>query len=101
MRPGDYDGVLAAMQKHPGSAVVWFAPRGVGATAWSGDQKKQTQIRRRFALLGQTLDGMRVWDVRRAVQAVHAIKRFEHLPVTLCAQGREAGVALYASLFVG
>src|SRR5206468_4080514 len=48
--------------------LAFFAPRGVGLTAWSGDEKKRTQIRRRFMLLGQTLDGLRVWDIRRAVQ---------------------------------
>ena len=37
--------------------MVYVAPRGVGRTAWNADEKKQTQIRRRFMLLGQTLDG--------------------------------------------
>ncbi|NLT77242.1 MAG: acetylxylan esterase, partial [Planctomycetes bacterium] len=60
---------------------------------------KQVQIRRRFMLLGQTLDGMCVWDVRRAVQALNHIAAIEGLPVELTAQGNMAGIALYASLF--
>jgi cephalosporin-C deacetylase-like acetyl esterase len=80
-------------------ATVFFAPRGIGASAWGGDKVKQTQIRRRFMLLGQTLDGMRVWDVRRAIQAVRALDACKD--AQLSAQGeRQAGVlAVYASLF--
>ena len=55
----------------PELSLAWFAPRGVGLTAWTGDEKRQTKIRRRFQLLGQTLDGMRVWDIRRAIQTIH------------------------------
>ena len=46
-------------------SMAYVAPRGIGPTAWDQTPKKQTQHRRRFQLLGQTLDGMRVWDVRR------------------------------------
>jgi hypothetical protein len=95
----DFAGVEAELAKHPHTALAWIAPRGVGPTAWSGNLQKQTQIRRRFALLGQTLDGMRVWDVRRAVQAVRSIQGFEQAPVTLAGADREAGIALYAGLF--
>ena len=91
--------VFSELKKHPNEAVVWFAPRGVGPTAWGGNLAKQTHIRRRFALLGQTLDGMRVWDVRRAAQALRSIKGFEQAPISMTAEGREAGIALYASLF--
>jgi len=79
--------------------VVYFSPRGVGPTAWNPDEKKQIQIRRRFMLLGQTLDGMRVWDVRRAIQAVQSLDAFQTAEIRLAARGVTAGVALYASLF--
>lgn len=91
--------VFSELKKHPKGAVAWFAPRGIGPTAWGGNLAKQTHIRRRFALLGQTLDGMRVWDVRRAEQALRSIKGFERAPISITAEGREAGIALYASLF--
>ncbi|MBL9128469.1 MAG: acetylxylan esterase [Verrucomicrobiales bacterium] len=54
----------------PGTAVAWFVPRGMGTGAWTGDDRKQVHIRRRFMLLGQTLDGMRVWDILRAVNVL-------------------------------
>ncbi len=78
---------------------AYFAPRGIGLDAWSGDERKQIQIRRRFMLLGQTLDGMRIWDVRRAIQALRAIQTTKSLPLELTASGQMAGLALYASLF--
>jgi dienelactone hydrolase len=76
-----------------------FSPRGVGDAAWSGDEKKQTQLKRRFMLLGQTLEGMQVWDVRRAVRAVRSLPGAKDVPVCLRANGPMAGVALYAALF--
>src|SRR5205807_110799 len=78
---------------------VYVAPRGIGPTAWSGDARKQTQIRRRFMLLGQTLDGMRVWDIRRAVQAVRSFRSLQGLPLWMEANGDLAVDTLYASLF--
>jgi hypothetical protein len=76
-----------------------FCPRGVGDAAWSGDEKKQVQLKRRFMLLGQTVEGMQVWDVRRAVQAVRSLPGAKDVPICLRAKGPIAGVALYAALF--
>jgi len=80
-------------------ALAFFAPRGVGLTVWSGDEKRLTQIRRRFMLLGQTLDGMRVWDIRRAIQAIHFVHEPGSANVELRAGGTMAANALYAALF--
>ena len=77
-------------------AMVYFPPRGIGPTAWNPAPFKQNQHERRFYLLGQTLDGMRCWDVRRAIQAI----RLEiSAPLWLQSHGSMAGIALYASLF--
>jgi hypothetical protein len=78
---------------------AFFAPRGVGLSAWSGDPKKLTQIRRRFMLLGQTLDGMRVWDIRRAVRMVHFVREGDSAKVDLTATGPMAVNAGFATLF--
>src|SRR5206468_12452652 len=80
-------------------ALALFAPRGFDATAWSGSDKKQIQIRRRFMLLGQTLDGMRAWDIRRAVQAIRSSTELAKLPLWIEASGDMAVDVLYASLF--
>jgi len=80
------------------TAVVFLPPRGIGPTVWNRDPKAQTQIRRRFMLLGQTLESMRVWDIKRAVEVLQA--EFTDRTVQLVGE-REQGVnALYASLFV-
>jgi hypothetical protein len=51
-------------------------------------------------LLGQTRDGMRVWDVARAAAAVRKIDGMKKdLALSMKAQRQMAGVALYASLF--
>ncbi|HVY71700.1 MAG TPA: CocE/NonD family hydrolase, partial [Verrucomicrobiae bacterium] len=81
------------------SAIVLLAPRGIGLTQWSGDERKQTHLRRRFMLLGQTIDGMRVWDIQRGVLAIRELPALAKAPVILTAEGNMAANALYASLF--
>jgi hypothetical protein len=79
--------------------LAYLAPRGIGPTAWNTDERKRTQIRRRFMLLGQTLDGMRVWDVRRAIQMLRTLDSTSYVPLALEGKGWMAGIVLYASLF--
>jgi len=90
---------IRKMCEDSNSIMAYTAPRGIGLTAWNPDERKQTHIRRRFMLLGQTLDGMRVWDVRRAVQALREIEKKSTIPMTLAGQRVMAGIVLYASLF--
>jgi hypothetical protein len=81
------------------TAMAWIAPRGIGMSAWTTNAAKVTQIRRRFMLLGQTLDGMRVWDIRRAGQAMRALPGFDRPALALAAHRQMAVNALYAALF--
>ena len=78
-------------------AVV--APRGVEPGKWPSQTKESNQIRRRYMLLGQTLDSMRVWDVRRAAQAVKALPEVKQLPLYVRAKRQMAVNAAYAALF--
>lgn len=80
-------------------ATLYLPPRGIGPTAWTTDEKENTHIRRRFALLGQTLDGMRIWDLRRGIQALRTMEGGGEPALRLRASGVMAGNALYASLF--
>jgi cephalosporin-C deacetylase-like acetyl esterase len=79
--------------------LAFVAPRGLGPTAWNADPAAQTHIRRRFMLLGQTLDGMRVWDVRRAVQALRSLNGLPEVQMRISGEREMAGIALYAALF--
>jgi hypothetical protein len=81
------------------TAYAVFSPRGIGRTAWSGGALRETQLRRRFMLLGQTLDGMRVWDICRAIDALQSMKSVRGVPITVEASGNMGVNALYASLF--
>jgi hypothetical protein len=86
-------------QLQNGSLVAFLTPRGVGRTLWDQDPKKQTQIRRRFLLLGQTLEGMQTWDVRRALETLRSLEIARGVPLTICGRDVMGGIALYASLF--
>ena len=82
------------------AAIVRFASRGLGPTASSLDPADQNEVRRRYMLLGQTVDGMRVWDIRRAVAALRTSELFGRKPIHVVGYGQQAINALYASLFI-
>ena len=94
-------------------AIACVAPRGVGPTAFGGDERAKTHTRRRFMLLGQTWEGQQVLDVRRAVQAVRSLPGLTasgngnggssaDKPAAVWLRGDSpvtSGLALYAALF--
>ncbi|MFQ5734839.1 MAG: alpha/beta hydrolase family protein [Planctomycetaceae bacterium] len=79
--------------------MAYVAPRGVGPTEWNRDSRKRIQYRRRFMLLGQTRDGMRVYDVVRGAAALRNVRGFQHVALWMQGQRDMAGITLYASLF--
>ncbi|MFA6545970.1 MAG: hypothetical protein WCS99_16240, partial [Limisphaerales bacterium] len=81
------------------AAYVTFAPRGVGLTALGGDNRYQTQMRRRFMLLGETLASTQVWDVHRASQAVRGLPGLGGLPLHFHASPEMTEVTTFAALF--
>jgi dienelactone hydrolase len=96
--PANLEALHARVQR--GEIVLAYVPpRGIGPTAFSGNAKDQVQIRRRFMLLGQTLDGMRVWDIRRAIAALRQPELFGQAALHLQGDRTQAVNALYASLF--
>ncbi len=82
-----------------GTVIVFFAPRGIGPTWYeNGPENRGDVVTRGFPMLGQTIDGMRVWDVRQAVRALRATANGPE-EIALEAKGTIGVVALYASLF--
>lgn len=64
------------------TSVFFLSPRGVGLTATDAAPAKQTQLRRRLYLLGQTLEGMQVYDIVRGLEAQSILHRAEFPTVT-------------------
>ena len=83
-----------------GFAVMVFFARGIGPTASGLNDADKIEVRRRYMLLGQTLDSMRVWDIRRAVAALRSNELFGDTPITLMGFHEQAIDTLYASLFI-
>jgi dienelactone hydrolase len=86
-------------------AFAMFAPRGIGLTripplpTGPKARNETTDILRRFALIGQTLDGQRVWDVRRAIAVLRSQNDLKDVPLWLQGDREMAGIVLYAALF--
>lgn len=97
-RPAAVASLRQAIMDADGS-IVFVAPRGIGLNSWSADQRRETQIRRRYMLLGQTLDSMRAWDVRRACQAMRLMGPLENTALRLEADGIMSVNAMVAALF--
>jgi dienelactone hydrolase len=96
--PEDTAGLRQRMQNDR-VALAFFAPRGVEPAPWMNNPKKAVHVRRRFMLLGQTLDGMRAWDIRCAVEALQSLPRYERTTITAQAS-RQMGInTAYAALF--
>ncbi len=97
----DAESLQAELKMHQNFkwGMAYLCPCGIGPNAWPNGERKQTQIRRRFALIGQSRDAMRTWDARQGVRAMRQAG-LGKVPIWLQAEGEMAGNALYASLFV-
>ncbi len=98
---GSFDLGSHAEELRSGEAViVTLDSPNPGRPTSPAAEKERTQIRRRFMLLGQTADGMNVWDIKRAVEALRQPELFGSTPIHLIGSRNEAINALYASLFI-
>jgi dienelactone hydrolase len=82
-------------------AMAYVAPRGAGPTSWAAlSPTKQTHLRRRLLLLGESLESGQVWDIRSSAAALRSLPGLARTPLWLQAQKTMAANALYASLFI-
>ena len=93
-----FAGWMRYIHEH-GAAYITFPPRGVGPTALGGDKRYQTQMRRRFMLLGETVASTQVWDVHRASEAARALPGLGDLPLHFHASPEMTEVATFAAIF--
>lgn len=87
---------LQTWQSDAPAVSVCFAPRGIGPAAWEASAQEQIHIRRRFMLLGQTLAGMQVWDIRRALAVLR--QAYPACPQSLEGSGPDGGLLVWATL---
>jgi dienelactone hydrolase len=86
---------LAARNDRPRASTAFLFVRRNG----SDNPKKAIQIRRRYMLIGETVDGMRVWDIARGVDLLRSEPALQNLPLRITAQGRNAAnLLLYAAM---
>ncbi len=90
---------LGRTLSHDNKTLILVAPRGIGPTNWLSPDDERDPVRRSFMNIGQTRDGMQIWDVRRAVEAARKITGPGNIPVALEANNTMAGIALYTSLY--
>ncbi|MBP8257682.1 MAG: prolyl oligopeptidase family serine peptidase, partial [Opitutaceae bacterium] len=81
--------------------LAFLVPRGIGPTRWGSDKGARVTSARSYMALGQTLEGMRVWDICRAIEALREPEVLGHAAaeVNLSGERFQAVNALYASLF--
>jgi dienelactone hydrolase len=103
LQPAEGKGVpeLVAGELHRDRQMLAImTPRGIGPTRWAEvGTPADNHIKRKFALIGQTLDGQRVWDVRRGLALLRGMPDVKVLPTQLEGTRDMAGIALYAALF--
>ena len=77
--------------------MAYAPPTGVGPTQLGPEKTGKRNLRMQAA--GQTIDSVRVWDARRAIQTLRSAGGMERVSLWLQGNGRMAGVLTYASLF--
>lgn len=92
---------IAAIRQNsdPAHAIALFHPRGTGPTTFEGTKKEITQFKRRFYLLGESLEANQVADIRNALNALASLSGETSPKLSVEAASTQAANALYASLF--
>jgi dienelactone hydrolase len=85
----------------PGSAIACFSPRGIGATARAGTDKELIHFKRRFYLIGETLEANQVTDIRHTLGALKPLLANQSGKLAVTARGAQGINAVYASLLDG
>ncbi len=82
-------------------AMAYTTPRGVGAENWRAlSPTKQTHLKRRLLLLGESLESGQVWDIQQAAAALRTLPGLAKIPLWLQSEHTMAANTLYASLFI-
>ncbi len=91
------DHLMADLQEN--SEIILLTARGCGLASYAGDDQAYNHIRRRFPLVGQSLEMMQTWDIFQAISMSSSISNSE-APVTVEASGLSASMLIYAMNFI-
>jgi hypothetical protein len=82
-------------------AMAYVCPRGIGVQSLAKlTDRKQTHLRRRLLLLGESLESGQVWDIVQAAAALRSLPGMAKVPLWLQGERVMAANAIYASLFI-
>jgi dienelactone hydrolase len=82
-------------------AMAYVAPRGTGLQSWENlSAGKQTHLRRRCLLLGESLESGQVWDIQQSAAMLRTMAGFAKTPLWLQSQNLMGANTLYAALFI-
>jgi hypothetical protein len=82
------------------TALAFLLPRLVDSPELDAQTNRLgSQIRRRYMMVGQTLEGMRVWDIRASVASLRELPGWKDIRLTLLANGTMGVNAMYVALF--
>lgn len=95
--PVENGGAIREAAEGMGGVVALAGLRGKGFNRWP--EEWDASMGRRFALLGQTLDGQRVWDVRRAIRALAEVPETKDAEVDLIAAEGAVDLAMWVAAF--
>jgi dienelactone hydrolase len=82
-----------------GDQVFLLSPRGCGSLAWT-KRNPPNYVERAHALLGRTVDQMRVWDIQATARWLHENAE-DALPLAVVGHGAMAVNVAYAAIFEG
>jgi dienelactone hydrolase len=91
------DDLLRLLDRYGVGEKGVYHPRGVGATRWT-TKSPPNYVARAHALLGQTVDEGRVWDIAAAARYL-ADRHKAPGPIRLVGRGPAGVLAAYAALF--
>ena len=91
---------LPSAQSTSTTATAWLTPRDTGALRWNLEPRRRVHVRRSLALLGETIDSGKVYDILRAIKALESpgLELKDH-SITLSGRGGSGFLSLIASLY--
>ena len=78
---------------------ITFVPRGLGLSKLTSNKRHNTQTRRRFMLLGQTLAGQQAFDIIQCIRATRSLDIYKSIPLELWGDGHTSSLITISAIF--